>query len=78
MSDNTILAYEISQFMMLKRKGRDVHMALTLDMRKAYNRVECPFLEGIMKKMGFKDIFLQLTMKFVSMVSYRFRLNGDP
>jgi hypothetical protein len=76
-SDNTILAYEMSHYMRRKRKGKDVFMALKLDMSKAYDRVEWPFLEGMMKRMGFNDLFVQLVMKCVSTVSYRFRINGD-
>jgi hypothetical protein len=60
-----------------KRKGKDVFMALKLDMSKAYDQVEWPFLEGMMKRMGFNDILVQLIMKCVSTVSYRFKVNGD-
>ncbi|XP_045083333.1 uncharacterized protein [Aegilops tauschii subsp. strangulata] len=64
-SDNTILAYEMTHFMRRKRRGKDVYMALKLDMSKAYDRVEWLFLEGIMKKLGFIDEFVQLIMKCV-------------
>jgi hypothetical protein len=70
-SDNTILAYEMT------RKGKDVYMALKLDMSKAYDRVEWPFLEGMMRRMGFNENFVHLIMKCVSTVSYLFRVNGD-
>jgi hypothetical protein len=39
-SDNMILAYEMSHYMRRKRKGKDVHTALKLDMSKAHDRVE--------------------------------------
>jgi hypothetical protein len=57
-SDNTILAYEMSHYMRRKKKRKEVYMALKLDMSKAYDRVEWPFLEGVMKKMGFHDGFV--------------------
>jgi hypothetical protein len=76
-SDNTILAYEMSHYMRRKRKGKDVFMDLKLDMSKAYDRVEWPFLEGMMKRMGFNGILVHLIMKCVSTVSYRFKVNGD-
>jgi hypothetical protein len=76
-SYNTILAYEMSHYMRRKRKGKDVYMALKLDMSKACDRVEWPFLEGMMRKMGFNEEYIQLIMKCVSTVSYRFRVNGD-
>ena len=56
-SDNTILAYEMTHFMRRKRSGKDAYMALELDMSKAYDRVEWPFLEGMMKRLGFVDEF---------------------
>lgn len=46
-------------------------------MSKAYDRVEWPFLEGIMRQFGFAEEFVKLVMKCVSTVSYRFNVNGD-
>jgi hypothetical protein len=60
-----------------KRKGKDVYMALKLDMSKAYDRVEWPFLEGMMRRMGFNNSFVNLIMKCVYTISYWFRVNGD-
>ena len=36
------------------------YMALKLDMRKAYDKVEWKFLEQIMQKMGFASKWIQL------------------
>ena len=52
-SDNSILAYEMSHFLRRKRTGRTGFMALKLDMSKSYDRVEWPFLQGVTRKMGF-------------------------
>ena len=53
-------------------------MAIKLDMSKAYDRVECCFLEGLMRKMGFKERWIHLTMLCVKTVTYSFLINGEP
>lgn len=76
-SDNTILAYEMSHFMKRKRSGKQGYMAVKLDMSKAYDRVEWSFLEQVMTKLGFCDQFVANVMKCVRSVSYRFKVNGN-
>jgi hypothetical protein len=39
-TDNVLLAYEMTHFLQTKRGGRDSYAALKLDMRKAYDRLE--------------------------------------
>lgn len=58
--------------------GQNRSVALKLDMRKAYNRVEWSFLEAIMRKMGFADVWIKWIMGCVSSVSYSLLLNGQP
>ena len=60
-----------------KRKGKDVYMALKLDMSKAYDRVEWIFLERMLSRLGFHGDFIDLLMACVSSVKYRIRFNDQ-
>jgi hypothetical protein len=53
-------------------------MAVKLDMRKAYDRVEWPFLEAMMRAMGFEQKWIALIMTCVKRVSYSVLVNGAP
>lgn len=46
-------------------------------MSMAYDRVEWPFLEGIMIRLGFSRCWVDKVMRCVSTVKYSFSLNGD-
>ncbi|KAF5481665.1 hypothetical protein F2P56_002302 [Juglans regia] len=53
------------------------HMAIKLDMSKAYDRVEWIFLESMMLKMGFEERWIALIMGCVQFVSYAILVNGE-
>lgn len=72
-SDNTLLAYEMSHFLKRKRSGAMGFAALKLDMSKAYDRVEWNFLERILDQLGFCEGFVQLISKCIRSVSYKLR-----
>ena len=57
--------------------GKEDLCAIKLDMHKAYDRVEWPFLKGIMLKLGFQERWVNLIMKCVSTVEYRVRINDE-
>ena len=76
-SDNIIVAYEITHFLLNKIEGDLDYAALKLDMSKAYDRVEWNFLEQMMKRLGFDDQWIRLIMECVSTVSYQIKVNGD-
>lgn len=51
-------------------------MAFKLDMSKAYDRVECGFLEVMMLQMGFVGDWVTLVMRCTSSVTYLVNVNG--
>lgn len=53
---NIILANELLYSLNKHRKGNKEKMTVKLDMSKAYDRVEWPFIEIIMKTIGFGNI----------------------
>ncbi|KAL6126244.1 hypothetical protein ACLB2K_074295 [Fragaria x ananassa] len=76
-SDISLLAFEIAHCMK-RRSGKKGVCALKLDMGKAYDRVEWFFLETIMRKLGFCDLWVRQILRCVTTVSYSFLLNGTP
>lgn len=52
-TDNVLVAYETLHTMHTRLRGKKRFMAVKLDMSKAYYRVECRFLEVVMRKLGF-------------------------
>jgi hypothetical protein len=75
-SDNILIAYELTHHILNRKKGEKGFAAIKLDMSKAYDRVEWSFLGQMMEKLGFCQRWIQLIMKCVSTVSYRIKVNG--
>jgi hypothetical protein len=76
-TDNELLAYELMHHLNNKRRGVGRLAAIKLDMSKAYDRVEWPFLMKIMQRMGFQERWVNLIMKCITTVSYRIKVNGE-
>ncbi|KAL0361210.1 UNVERIFIED_CONTAM: putative mitochondrial protein [Sesamum radiatum] len=53
------------------------HMALKLDISKAYDKVEWKFLQKVLTRFGFPSKFIDLIMLCVTSVSYSFILSGS-
>ncbi|KAL9672618.1 hypothetical protein QQ045_028870 [Rhodiola kirilowii] len=75
-SDNLIIAQEISHYISKVRGPNIVFAALKLDMEKAYDGVECPFLELLLKRFGFASLWVERIMQYVKSASYFIRING--
>ena len=76
-SDNIIIACELTHYLLNKRKGDLGYAALKLDMSKAYDRVEWSFLENMMRRLGFNEMWIGLIMECVTTVKYQVKVNGE-
>ncbi|KAL0326613.1 UNVERIFIED_CONTAM: putative mitochondrial protein [Sesamum angustifolium] len=75
-TDNVLVAFELNHFLKNKRRGKEGHVAVKLDMSKAYDRIEWDFLENMLSKLGFHNRVVSLIMLCVRSVTYSFMLNG--
>uniref|UniRef100_A0A8R7ULM8 Reverse transcriptase domain-containing protein n=1 Tax=Triticum urartu TaxID=4572 RepID=A0A8R7ULM8_TRIUA len=75
-TDNILLAYECTHYMH-RRKGKEGYAVVKLDMSKAYDRVEWHFLEKMMRKLGFNELWISRIMMCVTSVSYKIKVNGE-
>ncbi|MBA0792877.1 hypothetical protein Gohar_017338, partial [Gossypium harknessii] len=62
-SDNILAAYEVLHSMKKRRLGKQGSFALKLNMSKAYDRVEWPFIKLMLRKMGYSELWVQKIMR---------------
>ena len=74
---NALIAYELTHYHINKKKGKDGYVAVKADMSKAYGRVKWYFLEAMLRKMGFRQGWVDLIMRCVTTVHYAVKVNGD-
>ncbi|XP_023906329.1 uncharacterized protein LOC112018051 [Quercus suber] len=71
------VAFEMIHHIRNRRKGKKGHMAVKLDISKAYDRVEWEFLQKIMLKIGLLEQWVNLAMETVHIASYSILINGE-
>lgn len=59
----------------MRKRCKRGNFALTLDMSKAYDRIEWDFLAGMMLKLGFHSDWVVLVMRCVCSVTYTVGIN---
>lgn len=59
------------------KEQREMALSLRSDMSKAYDRVEWPFLKGMMLKIVFASSCLEFILHCISLVLYSIIVNGE-
>ncbi|XP_013624943.1 PREDICTED: uncharacterized protein LOC106331160 [Brassica oleracea var. oleracea] len=70
-SDNIMIAQEMFHALRTKPSGRNKRMAIKKDMSKAYDRMEWSFIEAVMRKMGFSEVWIIWIMRCITMAEPR-------
>ncbi|XP_048593391.1 uncharacterized protein LOC125576910 [Brassica napus] len=75
-SDNIMIAQEMFHALRTKPSGRNKRMAIKTDISKAYDRMEWSFIEAVMRKMGFSEIWITWIMRCITSDKLMHRVNG--
>lgn len=76
-TDNIILAQELNYFIKSRRHQKQGYASLKLDMTKAFDRLEWPFIERMLQHMGFHPNWIRNVLYCVSYVQYEVKFNGQ-
>lgn len=77
LTDNALLVFEINHYIRRKTQGNNGMVGLKLDVSKAYDRLEWGFLDAMMRKFGFSNVWRERVMACVRSVSYSFIQDGE-
>ena len=75
-TDNVLVAFELTHYLNHKTSSKDSFMAIKLDMSKPFDRVEWNFIKRVMERLGFNLRWISLIMQCITLVSYLVIING--
>lgn len=75
-TDNVIIVQELIHSLS-RRKGRTGSMVAKIDLEKAYDRIEWPFLEEVLKIVGFNSKLLTIVMGCITSTQLSVIWNGE-
>ncbi|KAL9674073.1 hypothetical protein QQ045_030341 [Rhodiola kirilowii] len=76
-TDNILVAHEVSHFIKCRSNQKTGYLSLKLNLSKAYDRVEWKFLEKMMIKLGFAESWVRKIMMCISTVTYKVKTNDS-
>lgn len=74
--DNLVVAQEVCHALKDRSRGGKDCTAIKLDMNKAYDRLEWPFLQKVLLALGFCRKWVDWIMALVTSVTYQYKVNG--
>ena len=74
--ENILLTHEIMH-KFRKTKGKHAWVALKLDMEKAYDRLEWPFIRACLHQLGFHPTWINWVMECITTTSYSLLVNDE-
>lgn len=76
-TNNVIVGHQCFHLIKNKKKEKDGLPVAKLDISKAYDRVEWPFLEAVMTRLGFDPRWISLIMNCITYVHFSVLINGE-
>ncbi|XP_074325881.1 uncharacterized protein LOC141663935 [Apium graveolens] len=77
LTDNALITFEINHFIKRKTQGLNGVAGFKIDVSKAYDRLKWRFIEQMMHKFGFHQLWVDRVMVCIRTVSYSFLHNGE-
>lgn len=74
--DNILITHDLLHSMKINIRGKMKRISVKLDMSKAYDQVEWPYMKATMKALEFTNLWIQLVMSCDTRVNYSILLNG--
>ncbi|XP_010687249.1 uncharacterized protein LOC104901378 [Beta vulgaris subsp. vulgaris] len=77
-ADNCFISHEITNWVRKKKKGNSFAGILKVDLSKAHDRIRWEFVEIMLRRMNFPEIWVTWIMQCITTVSYSILVNGEP
>ena len=76
-SDNVLITHEVLHYLKISNAKKKCSMAVKTDMSKAYDRLEWNFIQLVLERLGFHNIWISRIMTCIRTVSYSYLVNDS-
>ena len=78
MADNCLITHEVVNWIRKRKKGTLYAGILKVDLSKAYDRIRWDFVEAVLRRMKFPEVWINWIVQCITTVSYSVLVNGEP